>query len=154
MSRSINGAKISIIVLLVLMVIYLAAIGQMAWGLLTAGDRVWFAPIMGAALVIFPVVGVIFVIKDLGFVQASNRLISQLAEAGQLPEDDLPKLPSGRTERAAADADFESWKARVEAEPNDWRNWALLALAYRESGDTARARRAMRQAISMEREGV
>lgn len=147
----VNGAKISIFVLLVLMAIYLVAIGQIVWALLTAGDELWFAPIMGVALVVFPLLGVIYVIKDLRFVADSNRLVAQLAEAGELPEDTLPKLPSGRSERAAADADFEQWKARVEAEPNDWRNWVLLALAYRESGDTVRARRTMRQAIAMER---
>lgn len=153
MAGRVNTARLSIVIIVVLMAIYLVAIAQMAWGLITAGDRLWFAPLMGLALVVFPVIGVVVVIKDLRFVHHSNRLIARLDEAGELPEDDLPKLPSGRTERAAADADFARWKANVERAPNDWQNWALLALAYREAGDTARARRAMRRAIAMERTG-
>jgi cytochrome c-type biogenesis protein CcmH/NrfG len=107
---------------------------------------------MGIALTVFPIVGVLFVVRDLQFVAQSNRLVERMAEAGELPEDNLPRQNSGRPERAAADADFEVWKAQTEAAPEQWRNWVLLGLAYRASGDTARARKALRQAISLERE--
>lgn len=153
MRSRVNGARIGIILLLIVMAIYLVAIAEIVWELLTSGDKLWFAPLMGIALVVFPAIGVLFVIKDLRFVHQSNRLVAQLEAEGELPEDDLPKLPSGRTVREAADDDFEQWKRRVEQDPNEWRNWVLLALAYRESGDTVRARRTMRQAIAMERKG-
>jgi cytochrome c-type biogenesis protein CcmH/NrfG len=148
--RSANGAKIGVYVLVALMAIYVVAIAGLVWGLVTSGDMAGI--IMGIALTVFPIVGVLFVVRDLQFVAQSNRLVERMAEAGELPEDNLPRQNSGRPERAAADADFEVWKAQTEAAPEQWRNWVLLGLAYRASGDTARARKALRQAISLERE--
>ncbi|MFD2758566.1 tetratricopeptide repeat protein [Gulosibacter faecalis] len=148
--RSANGAKIGVYVLVALMAIYVVAIAGLVWGLVTSGDVAGI--IMGIALTVFPIVGVLFVVRDLQFVAQSNRLVERMAEAGELPEDNLPRQNSGRPERAAADADFEVWKAQTEAAPEQWRNWVLLGLAYRASGDTARARKALRQAISLERE--
>lgn len=147
--RKVNGAQVGVYILLALMAIYLVAIAGIVWGLVTSGEAIGI--IMGLALIVFPVIGVLFVLRDLQFVLQSNRLIDRMAEAGELPEDTLPRQNSGRTDRAAADADFETWKDRVEANPDDWRNWVLLGLAYRASGDTPRARKALRQAIALER---
>lgn len=147
--RKVNGAQVGVYILLALMAIYLVAIAGIVWGLVTSGDAIGI--IMGFVLIVFPVIGVLFVLRDLQFVLQSNKLIDRMAEAGELPEDTLPQQNSGRPDRAAADADFETWKDRVEANPNDWRNWVLLGLAYRASGDTPRARKALRQAIALER---
>lgn len=147
--RKLSGAQIGVYMLLALMAIYLVAIAGIVWGLVTSGEVIGI--VMGFALIVFPVVGVLFVIRDLRFVLQSNRLIERMAESGELPEDNLPRQNSGRPDRAAADAEFESWKDRVEANPGDWRNWVLLGLAYRASGDTPRARQALRRAIALER---
>jgi Flp pilus assembly protein TadD len=56
-------------------------------------------------------------------------------------------MPSGRVDRAAADARFAERRAEVEAAPDDWRRWYRLALAYDDAGDRRRARAAMRTAI-------
>ncbi|SJM48639.1 hypothetical protein FM112_00630 [Gulosibacter sp. 10] len=143
-----SGAQAGVYILLALIAIYLVAISGMVYGLVTSGEPIGFA--MGAALVVFPVVGIVFIWKDVRFARRGDRLLRALAEAGELPEDTLPKRPSGRPVREAADADFERWKQEVEAAPEDYRAWARLALAYRASGDTARARRAMRQALELE----
>lgn len=147
--RKVNGAQVGVYILLALMAIYLVAIAGIVWGLVTSGEAIGI--IMGFVLIVFPVIGVLFVLRDLQFVLQSNKLIDRMAEAGELPEDTLPQQNSGRPDRAAADADFETWKDRVEANPNDWRNWVLLGLAYRASGDTPRARKALRHAIALER---
>ncbi|MBY8852743.1 hypothetical protein K7G98_32765, partial [Saccharothrix sp. MB29] len=60
-----------------------------------------------------------------------------------------PRTPSGRVERAAADEWFEERKRDVEARPEDWRTWFLLAQAYDLSGDRGRARETMRKAIGL-----
>ncbi|WP_230976075.1 hypothetical protein [Gulosibacter hominis] len=132
-----------------LTVIYLVVVVGIAWGLIASGDLIAIA--MGAALIIFPLFGAVLVVRDLMFAMQGNHLLQQLAEADALPEDNLPKRPSGRVVREAADADFERWKTEVEAAPESWAAWARLSLAYRAAGDTNRARAAMRQAIGLER---
>ncbi|PPG30057.1 hypothetical protein C5B97_11215 [Pseudoclavibacter sp. RFBB5] len=116
---------------------------------LFAGDIV--AKIMGAALIVFPVLAVVFIARELLFGMQTERLLRRLAEAGELPEDDLPKRPSGRVVREAADEDFPKWKAEVEAAPDDWRAWMRLGLAYSASGDRKRARSALREGIRLEK---
>lgn len=149
--KRLPGAMWGVILITALTAIYLVAVMQLAWGLMTSGNVL--AVIMGAVLVIFPLFGAVFVIRDLMFALQGNRLLEQLADSGDLPVDDLPKRPSGRVVREAADADFERWKTDVEANPDSWPAWARLSLAYRASGDSARAREAMRHAIELERKG-
>ena len=69
-----------------------------------------------------------------------------LDATGELPEDDLPRRPSGRVEREAADARFAVRQREVEASPN-WGAWFRLAAGYDDAGDRRRARAAMRMAI-------
>lgn len=143
-----SGARIGVYVLLALILIYLFAIAGMVWGLISSGT--WIGIIMGTALIVFPVIGVIFIGKDLRFAAQGDAILAKMSDAGELPEDNLPKRPSGRPEREAADGEFPRWKAEVEANPEDYRTWARLALAYRASGDSARARQAMRKAIQLD----
>jgi Flp pilus assembly protein TadD len=74
----------------------------------------------------------------------AHRLDEPLDES---PDDPLPRTAGGRVDRAAADARFEMRRVEVEAEPDDWRRWYRLALAYDDAGDRKRARSAMRTAI-------
>ena len=85
--------------------------------------------------------------------QAVGKLfvtLRRLAEEGGLPQD-LPRRPSGRIVREAADRDFQRWAAEAEQSPQDWRSWYRLGLAYSASGDTPRARRCMRDAVALSR---
>ena len=144
-----SKAKTGVLLITALAAIYLVAVFQMAWGFLSSGQPVAIA--MGAVLLLFPVLGVIVVLRDLQFTRRGNALLERMAEAGELPDDTLPRRPSGRYVRADADADFETWKRGVEEAPDDYRSWVRLALAYRASGDTPRARKAMRRAIDLDR---
>lgn len=143
-----SGARIGVTILLALILIYLFAIAGMVWGLVTSGTALGIA--MGAALIVFPLIGAVFIWQDVRFAAKGDAVLAKMAAAGELPVDDLPKRPSGRPVRQAADAEFPHWKSEVEAHPEDYRTWARLALAYRASGDTARARRAMRKAIELD----
>lgn len=143
-----SGAQIGVYVLLALIAIYLIAIGGMVWGLVTSGTAIGIT--MGGALIVFPLIGVIFIVKDIRFAAKGQALLAKMTDAGEVPEDNMPKRPSGRPVREVADDEFPRWKAEVEANPEDYRTWARLALAYRASGDTHRARKAMRKAIELE----
>ena len=80
----------------------------------------------------------------------TERMARQLdAEGGLLDTSNLPRRPSGRVDRDAADAWFEQRRADVEARPRDWRAWFLLAQAYDLAGDRGRARETMRKAIDL-----
>ena len=74
---------------------------------------------------------------------------NRAARFAGLPADDLVRTPSGRVDRAAADAAFARRRAETEANPGDWRCWFRLAVAYHDARDTPRARRAMQHAIAL-----
>jgi cytochrome c-type biogenesis protein CcmH/NrfG len=85
---------------------------------------------------------------------AHQRLARRAREQGlELDVTDLPRRPSGRIERDAADALFEEVRAEVEAEPDDWRRWYRLARAYDYAGDRGRARETMKKAVELEQRG-
>ena len=131
----------------VLLVLYLALVGLRAIAFI--GTGVPIAVVMGVALLVLPLIGALLLVRELRFVLRANALVRDLGAEGGLPVDDLPRSPSGRPDRAAADAEFERYRAEAEAAPADWRSWLRLGLAYDASGDRRRAREAMRRAITL-----
>ncbi|MFT4123864.1 MAG: tetratricopeptide repeat protein [Microbacteriaceae bacterium] len=105
---------------------------------------------MGAALVVLPLLGLWGLVAELLFGLRCERLARRLETEGGLPEA-LPVRASGRPEREAADAAFPAFRTAVEADPESWRAWFALALAYDASGDRRRARWAARRAIRLSR---
>ena len=127
---------------------YLALLSRTAIVLMLSGKPV--AVLLGAAVLIFPVVGGWAMVATLRAGFAHQRRARLAVEAGmELDVSDLPRRPSGRPERAAADALFERVRAEVETEPADWRRWYRLARAYDYAGDRRRARETMRKAVAM-----
>jgi hypothetical protein len=106
---------------------------------------------IGAALLVLPLLGLWVLVAELLFAIRAERLAARLGREGGLPVDDLPKLPSGRPDPAAADLRFPEYQAAVEAAPDDWGAWFRLGLAYDASGDRRRARWATRRAIALSR---
>ncbi len=141
--------RLAAIVMAVLLAIYLIFVGQYAIILMTVGNG--YALAMGIALAVLPVIGAWALISELLFVRRGERLVRLLGAEGGLPVDDLPRLPSGRIDPVAADERFPAAKAEAEADPESWRAWLRLGLAYDASGDRRRARWATRRAISLER---
>ena len=105
------------------------------------------AKVMGVAILVIPALGVWILIREILFGLRTQKMGQQLADTGGLPEE-LPRMPSGRFVREAADADFENHKRDVEEHPESWQSWYRLALAYDASGDRKRARTSMRTAIN------
>jgi len=134
-------------ILAAVLVLYFVLTAQRAWALLTSGDVV--LTLLGLGVLILPIVGVWLLVAELRFGLATQRLGERLAAEGGLPVDDLPRRPSGRVERAAADAAFATRQAEAEAAPDDWRTWFRLGIAYDDAGDRRRAREAMRKAIAL-----
>ena len=87
--------------------------------------------------------------RELAFGLRTQRLGRELGQAGGLPVDDLPRTPSGRIDKEAADARFVDYEAQVQAAPDDWRAWYRLAIGYDDARDRKRARAAMREAIRL-----
>ena len=143
------SARASTLVMAALLVIYLVFVVQYAVILMTTGIPVGVT--LGVALIVLPVIGAGLLAADLIFAFRGERLVRVLEGEGGLPVDDLPRLPSGRHDPAAADAEFPLYRAEVEADPASWRAWLRLGLAYDASGDRKRARWATRKAIALER---
>lgn len=143
-----NGAKVGAVVMAVLLVAYLALVGWRAVQFVQTGEPV--AIVMGVALIVLPVLAAWAIWRELQFGVRSQRLVRQLEEEGGL-DLGMPLRPSGRPERAAADDAFPAFRAAVESEPDSWRAWLRLGLAYDAAGDRRRARSAVRRAIELER---
>lgn len=102
---------------------------------------------MGIAVFVIPALGVWILIREVLFGLRTEKMGKTLGLLGELPED-LPRMPSGRIIREAADTDFPRHKDDVEAHPESWKSWYRLALAYDASGDRKRARTSMRTAVN------
>jgi hypothetical protein len=138
-------AKQTAIVLAVVFVAYAVLIG---WrGVLLIGVGTPVAVVLGIAVLVIPVIGAYLVWREIQFGRRTEVLARELDAVGGLPVDDLPRRPSGRIDRAAADAAFGKYKAEAEAAPDDWQVWFRLSTAYDAAGDRKRAREAMRKAI-------
>lgn len=142
------SARIGVAVMAVLLALYIALVAQRAWLLLTSGQPLAIA--MGAALIVLPLIAAWALGRELWFGIRAQSLGRRLEKEGGLPEESVAVRPSGRVMRHDADAIFPSYRADVEARPDDWRAWYRLGLAYDASGDRRRARSAVRHAIRLE----
>ncbi len=108
--------------------------------------------LLGVGVLLLIAVGGLLVAGEVRLGAGSSRLAKRLVAEGD-PGDpaDLPRTPSGRLTRDAADALFAQRKAETEQAPGDWRSWWRLAAAYGEARDTSAGRRAMRKAIALEK---
>jgi len=108
--------------------------------------------LLGVGVLLLVGVGGLLVVGEVRLGADSARLARMLSAEGDLGEPgDLPRTPSGRLTREAADELFVRRKAEVESAPQDWRAWWRLAAAYGEARDTSAGRRAMRKAVALEK---
>ncbi|MDQ1563786.1 MAG: hypothetical protein QOI14_737 [Actinomycetota bacterium] len=140
---------IAVIVMAALLALYLVFTFQYALRLIGLDEIV--GKLEGIALIVLPLIGAWALVSELVFGVRAQHLLTRMTALGALPVDDMPHLPSGRIDRAAADLEFPRYQAEVEAAPEDWTSWYRLALAYDASGDRRRARWAMRKSIRLER---
>jgi hypothetical protein len=107
---------------------------------------------LGIGALILPLIGVWVVVATLRAGLAHQHLARRVHEEDrELDVSRLPRRPSGRIDRAAADALFAQVKLEWEADPDNWRSSYRLARAYDYAGDRPRARETMRRAVALER---
>jgi hypothetical protein len=139
--------RLTAALLLAVLAVYLVLAGWRGVLLLGSGDPL--AVLLGAGVLLLPVVGAYAAWREVRFGLATQRLARELDAAGRWPAEEPPAAPSGRPERAAADALFAVRRREVETAPQDWQAWFRLALAYDDARDRRRARAAMRHAIAL-----
>lgn len=131
------------------LVMYLALLGRTAVLLIASGSVAAVA--LGAALLIMPGIGLWAMVATLRDGFTHQKLARLIADDGmELDVSTLPRRPSGRIERAAADALFHTVREELDSDPDNWRRWYRLARAYDYAGDRRRARDAMKTAVRLQ----
>jgi hypothetical protein len=133
----------------VTLVVYVFMLGRIAMAFITSGRPAAIG--LGLALLLLPLIGIWVMVSTLRAGLAHQRLARIIRDEGmELDVSSLPRTPSGRIQRDAADALFESVRGELESDPDNWRRWYRLARAYDYAGDRSRAREAMRKAVEMQ----
>lgn len=129
--------------------VYLVLLGQRGIALIQDGGP---APVvLGVAVLVLPLLGAWMIFSTVRSGFQHQHLVSRARDAGRdLDVSDLPKMPSGRVQRAAADELFAQVQAEWEADPDGWLTTYRLARAYDYAGDRSRARETMRRAVALE----
>lgn len=131
------------------LLVYFITLTRTAVALLRTGTPAAIA--LGVGVLLLPIVGAWATVATLRAGLAHQRLARLAAEDGvELDVSELPRTPSGRIQRDAADALFARVRAEVEAEPDNWQRWYRVARAYDYAGDRSRAREAMRTAVALQ----
>ncbi|MEY4322955.1 MAG: hypothetical protein RL410_736 [Actinomycetota bacterium] len=123
---------------------YLAISAQRVVELIRVGNWIGVGLAGSSAVVIVISAGLIF--REIQFGRSMSQMASILESEKALTVDTLARTIDGRIEKSAADSQFESLKVQVEQEPESWRAWFRLAIAYDDARDRKRARAAMRSA--------
>jgi cytochrome c-type biogenesis protein CcmH/NrfG len=151
MTQNARSVRIQVVVALMCtaLLTYIVLLGRTAVLMIASGRGVAIA--LGSALLIMPALGLWAMIATLRAGLAHQKLARLAAEDGmELDVTTLPRRPSGRIERDAADALFADVRAELDSDPHNWRRWYRLARAYDYAGDRSRAREAMKTAVEMQ----
>ncbi|WP_433545385.1 hypothetical protein ACQPZG_09485 [Streptomyces sp. CA-294286] len=140
-------AKITYLVTAAVLVVFFVLVGGRAVAMMKLGTPLGIG--LGTAALIIPLIGVWFLWKNTEFVRKANKLAATLDAEGALPVDELRRTPAGRIDRDSADEVFAKRRVETEDNPEDWRSWFRLAVAYQDARDTPRARKAMQRAIAL-----
>ncbi len=151
MSERSQAVRIQLLIgfMCVALVVYFILLGRIAMAFITSGELAAIG--LGVALMIMPLIGMWVMISTLRAGLTHQRLGRIVKDEGmELDVSSLPRMPSGRIQRDAADALFATVLAELENDPDNWRRWYRLARAYDYAGDRSRAREAMKKAVEME----
>ncbi len=130
-----------------LLALYTWAVATRGVALVRTGDPAGIG--IGAAVLVVPLVVIGLIAREWLLATRVQQMADELAAAGELPVDTLPRSPGGRIDRAAADEAFGDARAAAEREDAGWREWYHLAFAYDAAGDRRRARHALRTAAAL-----
>ena len=151
MSEKSQALRIQLLIgfMCVALIVYFVLLGRIAMAFITSGEPA--AVGLGVALLVMPLIGLWVMVSIVRAGLMHQRLGRIVKDEGmELDVSSLPRMPSGRIERDAADALFETVRVELENDPDNWRRWYRLARAYDYAGDRSRAREAMKKAVEME----
>lgn len=141
--------QVLIALMCVALVVYFLLLGRIAFAFISSGEPAAIG--LGVALLALPLIGIWVMVSTLQAGFAHQRLVRLASEQNlDLDVSDLPRRPSGRIERGAADALFDVVRNELQEDPDNWIRWYRLARAYDYAGDRGRARAAMRRAVELE----
>ncbi|MET0758442.1 MAG: tetratricopeptide repeat protein [Mycobacterium sp.] len=133
----------------VALVFYFLMLGRIAMEFITSGSLAAIG--LGLALLILPLIGVWAMVSTVRAGLTHQRLARIMHDEGmELDVSALPRMPSGRIDRDAADSLFDTVRDELEHDPDNWRRWYRLARAYDYAGDRGRAREAMKKAVELQ----
>ena len=94
-----------------LLVLYLVYTADRGVSLLLSGSVAGM--VLGLGMILLPVLGAWALVREILFGTRIQMMAQQLSDSGDLAEDNLPRTPSGKVDREAAAAEFESFAAAV-----------------------------------------
>lgn len=130
-----------------LVVVYLVLVADRSLALIGSGEPIGIA--IGSLMFVLPAVAFWGILMELRFGLRIEKLGASLMKEGSWPSFPFETRPSGRPTKESAEAVFDDYRQKVEADEANWKAWFALGLAYDAAGDRARARKAMRQAIAL-----
>jgi hypothetical protein len=151
MTESARTLRIQLLIgfMCVALVIYFLLLGRIAIAFMTSGSAAAIA--LGLAVLVMPLIGIWVMVSTLQAGFAHQRLARIIRDEGmELDVSSLPTMPSGRIQRDAADALFDTVREELEHDPDNWRRWYRLARAYDYAGDRSRARETMKKAVELQ----
>jgi hypothetical protein len=149
-TRDARPIVVTIVVILALLAVYIVLLGVRGVQLIQDGGVVGVG--LGVGVLILPLLGIWMAVTTVRAGITHQRLARRVREEGrELDVSDLPRRPSGRIERDAADELFAQVRTEWEADPENWRNTYRIARAYDYAGDRTRARQMMKRAVEQEK---
>ena len=147
--NDVRRTQLLIALFCVALIVYFVMLGRIATELMFSGSGAAIG--LGLALMVLPLIGVWVMVNTLRAGLAHQRLARIIHDEGmELDVSAIPRMPSGRIRRYAADELFQTMREEVEDDPGDWRRWYRLARAYDYAGDRPRARETMSKAVEMQ----
>ncbi|WP_072802054.1 hypothetical protein [Rhodococcoides yunnanense] len=142
---------ITIAVMVLILGFYFYLLGSRGVSLIQDGGAVSIG--LGIGVILLPILGLWIVWATLKAGFEHQHLADRIRDEDlELDVSDLPRMPSGRIARDAADEMFQKVKGEWEKDPDNWRNSYRLARAYDYAGDRGRARETMKRAVELERD--
>lgn len=142
-----NSAKLGALFMTALVIVYLVLIAERSYALIVSGDLIGLA--LGSIMLFLPAIALWAIAMELRFGLRIEKLGKVLLDEKSWPQFAFEYRPSGRPTKASAEAVFDDYRKGIEADEHNWKAWFALGLAYDAAGDRARARKSMRQAISL-----
>ena len=142
-----NPAFLAAIATTILLALYIGLVAQRA--LILLGSDALAGRLMGAALLVLPLIGAWYLLKEWRLGTTVQRMSTRLEEQGRLPVFEGAVSASGRLSDAAAEEAVSFASREVELAPGDWAAWFQVAWAYDAAGDRRQARKCLRYAADL-----